>query len=117
MIRYLAVILMSLLKSISYLLMIELMEEGVVVTVSHQLNHQSGSTSFHRSPSPSPSLLFSRTDWRVTRCHVTLPEYPDLMLTKRANNRVHNSVVVEQNQVSLLPVMGVHIGWADCPPL
>lgn len=45
--------------------------------------------------------------------NITLSEEPDFILGKSTNDRVKNTAVMEQNKVTLLPILGVNVLWRD----
>lgn len=49
--------------------------------------------------------------------NIALPEEPNLILSKGANNRVENSTVMEKHEISFLPVVGVDEMRRDTRPL
>jgi hypothetical protein len=54
---------------------------------------------------------------KLTPCNVALPEQTNLILCKRPDHRVDQSSVVEENKVSLLPVVRIHQLGSDARSL
>lgn len=63
------------------------------------------------------TLINIRPNRRSACRQVTLSKQTDLIIRKGANNGMENALVIEQDKVSLLPVMRVDIRGADSRPL
>ncbi len=46
--------------------------------------------------------------WWLTGSQIALPEQPDLILPKGANNTMQHTLIVEQHQISLFPIVRIH---------
>lgn len=57
-------------------------------------------------PSNAIGSLIGTCDW-LARSEIALAEQSNLVLSKSTDNAVRNTSVVEQNQIALLPIMGV----------
>lgn len=53
----------------------------------------------------------------MTSSNITLSKQPDFILCKSANDRVQNTAVVEENEVTLLPVLCVDVFWRNARSL